>query len=272
MQLLGRQKQMGLFDRVSRIVRANLNSVVSAAEDPEKILVQTINDMSEDLIQLRQAVATAIASQKRMERQYEQAQQNVDEWQRRAELAMRNSNETLAREALVRKKTYVETAQNFKKQLEDQSKQVSILRNNMTQLESKIAEAKTKKDMLIARARSAKASQQINEVIGKINTTSAFTAFERMEEKVNAIEAQSAAVAELSTDNLEQQFAALESGGSSDIDHELALLKASVQTPLPPATSEPPKALPQSETASASAADPEVDLELEKLKSEIDQL
>jgi phage shock protein A len=255
---------MGLFDRVSRIIRSNMNALVSSAEDPEKILNQTIQDMSEDHYQMRQAVAQAIASQKRMERQYEQAQQSVNEWQSRAELALRNNNEALAREALVRKKTFAETAQSMKRQLDEQTKQVDILRTNMTKLESKISEAKTKKDMLIARARSAKASQQINEVIGRVNTTNAFSAFERMEEKVNSLEAQSAAVAELSVDNLETQFAALEAGGS-DVDHELLMLKASVQGQLPSGDLKTPA---QPSTASES----EVDLELENLRKEIDQL
>ncbi len=258
---------MGLFERVSRIIRANLNSVVSAAEDPEKILEQTIRDMQEDLVQLRQAVATAIASQKRMERQYEQAQQNVDEWQRRAELAMRNNDENLAREALVRKKTFAETAQGFKRQLDDQTHQVNILRTNMTKLESKISEAKTKKDMLIARAKSAQASQQISEVLGKVNTTSSFAAFERMEEKVNTLEARSAAVAEISGDTLESKFAKLESGTDADVDAELALLKASVKGSLPPGQSDssPPHQGDDSELS-------DVDLDLEKLRREIDSL
>jgi len=255
---------MGLFDRVSRIIRSNINALVSSAEDPEKILNQTIQDMSEDHYQMRQAVAQAIAAQKRIERQYEQAQQSVDEWQRRAELALRNNNEALAREALVRKKTFAETAQSLKRQLDEQTKQVEILKSNMTKLESKIAEAKTKKDMLIARARAAKASQQINQVIGRVDATSAFAAFERMEEKVNSLEAQSAAVAELAVDNLENQFAALEAGGS-DVDHELLMLKASIQGQLPSGGS-------KSSGRPSTAGESEVDLELENLRKEIDQL
>ncbi|MEN9201734.1 MAG: PspA/IM30 family protein [Thermostichus sp. DG_1_6_bins_120] len=254
---------MGLFDRVSRIIRSNINALVSSAEDPEKILNQTIQDMSEDHYQMRQAVAQAIASQKRMERQYEQALQSVNEWQSRAELALRNNNEALAREALVRKKTFSETAQSMKRQLDEQTKQVETLKANMIKLESKISEAKTKKDMLIARARSAKASQQINEVIGRVNTTNAFAAFERMEEKVNALEAQSAAVAELSVDRLENQFAALEAGGS-DVDHELMMLKAAVQGQLPSGEKKQP--------AAQSFEGDKVDLELENLRKELDQL
>jgi phage shock protein A len=259
---------MGLFERVSRIIRANLNALISSAEDPEKILNQTIQDMAEDHYQMRQAVAQAIAAQKRLERQYEQAQQSVEEWHRRAELALRNNNEALAREALVRKKTFVETAQSLKRQLDEQTRQVEMLKTNMTKLESKIAEAKTKKDMLIARARAAKASQQINQVIGRVDPSSAFAAFERMEEKVNALEAQSAAVAELAADSLEQQFAALEAGGA-EVDQELRLLKAAIQAQLPAGET---KAVQQGQAGAPTGGKVDVDAELEELRREIDQL
>ena len=83
---------MGLFDRVSRVVRSNLNAAVSAAEDPEKILDQAIIDMQEDLVQLRQAVATAIASQKRMQQQVNQSQTEANNWDQRARLALQKGD------------------------------------------------------------------------------------------------------------------------------------------------------------------------------------
>lgn len=250
---------MGLFDRVGRIVRSNLNAVVSSAEDPEKILNQTIEDMQEDLVQLRQAVATAIASQKRMERQYEQARSNGDEWQRKAELALRSNNEGLAREALVRKKSFTDSAQAMKQQLDQQTTQVDALKSNMMKLESKISEAKTRKDMLIARARSAKASEQINDVIGRTDTSSSFAAFERMEEKVLTMESKAEAIAELATDSLDAQFAALETGGGS-IDDELAMMRAQML-----GSGGTQQALPEG-TSSV-----EVSAELESIKAELDQ-
>ncbi|MCY7391687.1 MAG: PspA/IM30 family protein, partial [Leptolyngbyaceae cyanobacterium CAN_BIN12] len=141
---------MGLFDRVSRVVRANLNDVVSKAEDPEKILEQTIIDMQEDLVQMRQAVASAIASQKRSQQQHNQAQTEATNWQQRAQLAIQKGDEGLAREALVRKKTNSETAASLKTQLDQQVTMVDTLKRNLIALEGKISEAKTKKDMLKA--------------------------------------------------------------------------------------------------------------------------
>ncbi|MGE5656024.1 MAG: PspA/IM30 family protein [Actinomycetota bacterium] len=239
---------MGLFDRIWRVIRANLNSLINSAEDPEKILEQSVMDMQEDLIQIRQAVAQAIATQKRSERQCAQAESTASEWHQRAQLALQKGEENLAREALTRRKSYQETATAMRTQLEQQSTIVAKLKENMRALESKIAEAKAKKDMYIARARSAKASEKLNELIGNLNTGSALSAFERMEEKVLQLEARSEAIAELGTSDLEKQFLSLESG--SDVETELASMKAQLQAGTniarlpavePPSGKQPPK-------------------------------
>ena len=215
---------MGLFDRLWRVIRANINSLVGAAEDPEKILEQAVMDMQEDLVQLRQAVAGAIAAQKRTERQCSQAESTATEWYQRAQLALQKGEENLAREALTRKKSYQETATAMKASLGQQNAVVTKLKENMRALESKISEAKSKKDMYIARARSAKASERLQEMMGNLNTGSALSAFERMEEKVMQLESRSEAIAELGTNDLEKRFLSLE--GAEDVDSELAAMKA----------------------------------------------
>jgi phage shock protein A len=215
---------MGLFDRLWRVIRANINSLVGAAEDPEKILEQATIDMQEDLVQLRQAVAGSIAAQKRTERQYSQAESTATEWYQRAQLALQKGEESLAREALTRKKFYQETATAMKASLGQQNVVVTQLKENMRALESKIYEARSKKDMYIARARSAKASEKLQEMMGNLNTGSGLSAFEKMEEKVMQLEARSEAIAELGGNDLEKKFLALESGG--DVDAELAAMKA----------------------------------------------
>ena len=215
---------MGLFDRLWRVIRANINSLVGAAEDPEKILEQAVMDMQEDLVQLRQAVAGAIAAQKRTERQCSQAESTAAEWHQRAQLALQKGEENLAREALTRKKSYQETATAMKASLGQQNAVVTQLKDNMRALESKISEAKSKKDMYIARARSAQASERLQEMMGNLNTGSALSAFERMEEKVMQLESRSEAIAELGTNDLEKKFLSLE--GAEDVDTELAAMKA----------------------------------------------
>ncbi|HAG85302.1 MAG TPA: hypothetical protein DD379_05875 [Cyanobacteria bacterium UBA11162] len=257
---------MGLFDRLSRVVRANLNDMVSKAEDPEKILEQAIIDMQEDLVQLRQAVARAIATQKRTEQQYNKNQSEANNWHQRAQLALQKGDENLAREALSRKKTTSEAATTLKTQLDQQSTQVDTLKRNLIALEGKISEAKTKKDMLKARVSAAKANEQLQSTIGRLGTSSAMGAFERMEEKVLEIEARSQAIGELAGNDLESQFAMLESG--SDVDDELAAMKAqlaggSVSQPVLEAASE-------EKTSSSSKS--AVDDELEQLRKQIDSL
>jgi phage shock protein A len=257
---------MGLFDRLSRVVRANLNDMVSKAEDPEKVLEQAVIDMQEDLVQLRQAVARAIAEQKRTEQKYQQDLSEANKWEQRAKLALSKGDETLAREALTRKKSYTDTATVLKTQLEQQTGQVGSLRQNLVALESKISEAKTKKNMLQARVRAAKANEEIQKTLGGIDTNSATGAFERMETKVLEIEARSQAVAELGGYGIEQQFAQLESG--SDVDDELAMLKAQMLE-----GTKPQGALPEaSETKSSTPSDSVVDAELEELRSKLNEL
>lgn len=257
---------MGLFDRVSRVVRSNLNAAVSSAEDPEKILEQAIIDMQEDLVQLRQAVASAIASQKRMQQQHNQAQSEANNWQQRAQLALQKGDESLAREALNRKKVQSETAGSLKAQLDQQTTTVDTLKRNLIALEGKISEAKTKKDMLKARASAAKANEQLQRTVGSLGTSSAMGAFERMEEKVLQMEARSQASAELAGADLESQFAALESG--TDVDDELAAMKAQLLGGAPANQAQ----LPSSQPTTAAPADQAVDAELEALKTQLDQL
>ncbi|AFZ14666.1 phage shock protein A (PspA) family protein [Crinalium epipsammum PCC 9333] len=219
---------MGLIDRIFRVIRANINSLVSQTEDPEKILEQAVSEMQDNLIQLRQAVAGAIATQKRTERQSRQNQSTAEEWYRRAQLALQQNQEELARQALTKRKSYQETAEALQAQLEQQSSIVTRLKQDMRTLESKISEAKTKKDMYIARARSAEATQRLNEMLGNVTTGNTLGAFERMEEKVIQLEAQSEAIASLGTADLEKKFLTIED--TDDIDTELASMKAQILT------------------------------------------
>lgn len=255
---------MGLFDRLSRVVRSNINDLVSKAEDPEKVLEQAVIDMQEDLVQLRQAVARSIATQKRTEQQYNKNQSEANTWQQRAQLALSKGDENLAREALVRKKSFADTAGSLKAQLDQQSNTVTTLKRNLIALESKISEAKTKKDMLKARASAAKANKQLQDSVNNIGTSSAMGAFERMEEKVMQIEAESEASFELGGTGLEQQFAALEAG--SGVDDELAAMKAGL---LGGTSAETPQL--EAADAPSTPQDSVIDAELDELRSQLDK-
>ncbi|MEN9540402.1 MAG: hypothetical protein RLZZ459_493 [Cyanobacteriota bacterium] len=255
---------MGFFDRLGRLVRANANAVLSRAEDPVKILDQSVADMQADLQNLRKAVANALASQKRIQNQADQAEGQAATWYERAELALKKGEEDLAREALARRKTCTDTATALRTQLQSQAGQVDQLKTSLMQLESKIAEARTKKEMLKARAQAAQAQEQLQSAVGSLGTNNSMAAFEQMEEKVQALEARSQAAAELAGADLESQFAALE--GAPEVEDELAALKGRLAG-TPVAGSLPAGSAPVQPVQVQA-----VDAELEELRRSIDKL
>lgn len=214
--------RMNLFERFARVIKSYANAIISTFEDPEKILEQAVTEMNDDLIKMRQATAQTLASQKQLENKYKTAQQASEDWYKRAQLALEKGNEDLAREALKRRKTLADNATAMKTQLDQQKGVVDNLVSNTRLLESKIQEAKSKKDTLKARAQSAKTATKLNDMLGNVNTSSALSAFEKMEEKVMAMESQADALNQLTTDDLEGQFALLE---TSSVDDDLASLK-----------------------------------------------
>ncbi|MEW5309342.1 MAG: hypothetical protein WDW38_001236 [Sanguina aurantia] len=196
--------QANLFARVVRLFKSTANNLVTSAEDPEKMLDQVVDEMQNDLIKMRQAAAS-------------------DDWLRRAELAVQKDEDDLAKEALKRRKAYQEQSDSLKGQLTQQQKAVDQLLANTRVLETKLTEARSKKDTLKARAASAKTSQQIQDMMGNLNTSSAVAAFDKMEEKVMAMEAGAESTAILvGGDGLNDKFALLESG---TVDDELSALK-----------------------------------------------
>eukprot|EP00250_Pteridium_aquilinum_P005160 c15298_g1_i1 orf=265-1371(-) len=252
---------MNIFERVVRIFRSYANALVSAAEDPEKILEQTVLEMNEDLVKMRQASAQVLASQKQLENKYKTAQKNADDWYARAKLALQKGEENLAREALKRRKDYEDNAQALKTQLDQQKTVVEKLISSTRLLESKIQEAKSKKDTLKARAQSAKTASKVNEMLGTVNTSGALSAFERMEEKVTALEAEADALNQLSTDDLAGKFALLEGDA---VDDDLAALKQEML-----GSSKRPSELPAGRPAASSGPYPFKDVEIERELSDL---
>ncbi|KAF6253692.1 chloroplast vesicle-inducing protein in plastids 1 [Scenedesmus sp. NREL 46B-D3] len=217
--------EANLFSRLARVVKAYVGNFTEQFEDPEVMLDRVTDEMQEDLIKMRQATAKVMASEKQMQAKYNASQATADEWLRRAELAVRKGQDELAREALLRRKTYETAAQGLKVQLDAQSKAREQLQANVGMLEARLNEARNKRETLKARAASAKSSKQIQEMVAglRINNSSAWAAFDKMEEKVMALEAEADSAGVLaSPDRLEAQFAMLEGG---TVEDELAALK-----------------------------------------------
>ena len=175
-------------ERFMRLVKSNVNQAMNSLEDPEKVLTQAVDDMQRDLIKVRQAYAEVSASSKRMAEQRKFAEAEAAKWYSRAQLALEKGEDELAREALTRRATQLESAENLAAQVESQSGSISSLYESMKELEAKMAEAKAKKDQIVARARTAKAATKVNDMLAGVGSSSSVAAFERMSEKVEQVE------------------------------------------------------------------------------------
>jgi len=225
---------MNLFDRFSRVAKSNLNNVLKTLEDPEKIMNQAVEDMQTDLVKIRQSYAEVTASQRRFVKQKDAADTMADDWYKRAQLALENGNDELAREALTRRQQQIDAALALQDQIDVQNASIDKLYEGMQVLETKIMESRAKKEQMVARARTAASTQKVNDMLGGVTGKTSMDAFNRMEEKVEALEAAAEVSAEMgsmggmalpgsSEGSIEKQFKLMESG--SAVDDELSQMK-----------------------------------------------
>jgi len=224
---------MGIFKRIKDVVKSNVNDLISKAEDPEKMLNQMVVDMREQVVEAKKGVAGAIADEKRLERQMNENKSKAKEWEQKAMIAVRAGKEDLAKQALVRKQEYANYVNDLQPQYDAQHAAVMKLKDQLKGLQNKIDEAQRKKNILIARAKRAETTKKIQATMGSLSNNSAFDVFDRMSNKVDKIEAEADALAELSDmsedSSLDAQFKELESSGSS-ADLLLEELKAKMDS------------------------------------------
>jgi phage shock protein A len=213
---------MGIFSRLAQLIQSNLNDLISRSEDPEKMLNQVVLDMNNQLVEAKKQVAASIADEKRLAKQSEQEAANAAEWERRAMMALRAGNEELAKEALARKREHDELATTFKDQWTKQKTAVDQLKRALRLLNDKIEEAKRKKNVLVARKKRAEAQKSIQETMSGLRDQSAFETFDRMSQKIDQLEAEAEAQADLaeeySGDTLASQFQNLERNAGAEED------------------------------------------------------
>jgi len=215
---------MALMERVSTLVRANLNDLIDKAEEPEKMIKQVILDMQNQLLQVKTQVAIAIADQHLLEKKQKENQEKEAEWVRKAELAIDKKQDDLARAALERSLSYKALGENFAQQVADQTVQVENLKAALHKLEQKLTEAQAKSDVLIAQSRRARALNKAGDARMAAGNAAHSDAFDRMKGKVQRNEALSQAKAELNGDTIEDQLASLEK--QDEVERLLAELKS----------------------------------------------
>jgi phage shock protein A len=215
---------MSIFKRISNIFRSNVNDALDNIEDAEKMLKQMVLDMEASINKATTAIAQAIANEKNLARKIDLAKQNSKDWENKAMQALSAGREDLARQALEKKALEDRNLQDLiplHKQAEETSKK---LREQLSQLKSKLDEAKNRQSTLIARSQAAKAQKQINKSLSGVGTD-AFANFDKYEEKIMGLEAEATAYEELAGENtsLEMEFKKLSS--NSDVEANLLEMK-----------------------------------------------
>ena len=228
---------MGIFSRLARLLKSNINAMISSSEDPEKMLNQLIVDMTEQLGEAKKQVAGAIADERRLARQIENEAAMAASWEKKAMLAVRAGNDGLAKEALTRKKEHDGLTAQFREQWQKQKAGVDQLKLALRALNGKIQEAKRKKAVLIARQKRAEAQKSIQDTMSGLRNASAFEAFDQMAGRIDQMEAEAEASAqiteEFSGDVLAHKFRELENSQGADEDLEALKRRMGVLPPEP---------------------------------------
>jgi phage shock protein A len=201
---------MALLERVATLIRANLNDLIDKAEDPEKMIKQVILDMENQFIQVKTQVAVAIADQHVLAKKGKEQEEKSAEFKRKAELAVDKGQDDLARAALERLVNFEKMATTFRQQEADQRAQAENLKSVLQKLEQKLAEARTKRDLLIAQHRRAKALGKASDAQLHIGSQSKSATFDRLQDRVVHAEAVSQAKAELLAEDVDDRLHTLE--------------------------------------------------------------
>ena len=215
---------MGLLERVSTLIRANLNDMVDRAEAPEKMIKQVILDMENQYLQVKTQVAVSIADQHMLEKKLKENEDVGNDWMRKAERAVDKKEDDLARAALDRYQTALRLAQSYREQVEDQKGQVQLLKGALQKLEQKLDEAKSKRDLLLARHRRSVALGKAARAQGHIDTHSKSATFDRLKERVHHSESVAVAEVELATDDAGERLNRMDR--DAEVERLLTDLKA----------------------------------------------
>jgi phage shock protein A len=216
---------MKLLERVSMLIRANLNDLIDKAEEPEKMIKQVMLDLHNQYIQVKTQLAVALTEQHLVEEKTTEAQAKAAEWMRKAELAVDRGEDGLAKRALERYNTFVQTAELFAEQAEEHKKDVELLRDTLVKLEAKLREVEGKKTLLLTQHRAARARARAGQAAYEATGTAPMATLGRMEDKVREESARGTALFELADDDLEATFAGMER--AEQLERQLTELKAS---------------------------------------------
>jgi len=215
---------MALLERVGTLLRANINDLIEKAEDPEKLCKQLVLDMENQILQVKTQVAIAIADQHLLQKKLKEHEDAMNQFNRKAELAVQKQQDDLARAALERSLSHQQLAQSFTQQLDDQTTETETLRNAFTTLQQKLEETRSACEMLLARNRRARTIGKANAARTITSTSQTATALNRLRTSILQREATNIAHTLLEAETVEDRLITLER--EDQIDRLLEDLKA----------------------------------------------
>jgi len=216
---------MGIFTRFRDIISSNINSMLDKAEDPEKLIKLMIREIEDTLIELKSACAGVMASQKKVERRLEGARSREQHWAERAHLAVDKGRDDLAREALVEKRRFTEMVLALEEEHIEHGAMVAQYKDDIRQLEEKLAGAREKQRLLLQRHIRAKRQKEAREEMRRVDNYATIAKFEEFENRIERMEAEADLVNFGRKSNLDEEFDKL--ADEDDIEKELAAMKSS---------------------------------------------
>ncbi|MBQ8296155.1 MAG: PspA/IM30 family protein [Ruminococcus sp.] len=217
---------MGIFQRLSDLLKSNVNDLIDRAEDPEKMVKQIIIDMQKELSKSTQAYGKAKASERLAEKQYQNAVKISADWESKAKSALAAGDQELAKKALAKKVKADEDVANYKEMYDTISSQTDAIGDQVEVLKSKLEEAKSRQAMLIARSQMADTQKDLAKNMGGFDASSSIDKFNRMEDKIIRKEAEASAFTEIAagdTDDTVESFEKLESDAKVDAEMQRLL-------------------------------------------------
>lgn len=215
---------MGIFTRFSDIVSSNINSMLDKAEDPEKMIKLMIHEMEDTLIELKSSCAGVIAGRKKVERKLDEIHGRKDLWADRANLAVAKGRDNLAREALLEKRRFSEVAEALENELGEYAGLVTQYQEDISELESKLNNAKEKKRVLVQRHKRATGKKRAQGEIRRSNSSDTMARFDKLESRIEQMEAEADLVNMANKPTIDEEFDNLAS--DDEIENELAKIKA----------------------------------------------
>ena len=216
---------MGIFSRFSDIVNSNINALLDKAEDPEKMVRLIIQEMEDTLVEVRSSSAKTIAEKKELQRVVNRLQEEVSDWQSKAELALSKEREDLARAALIERQKAAEQADSVTADIANLDEHIGKLQDEVAQLQEKLADAKARQKSMLMRQKTVASRLEVKKTLDSNRINDAMYKFERYEQKIDTLEAQVEAY-DLGKKTLKDEFAEL--AAQEKIDNEMAALKAKV--------------------------------------------